>query len=674
MRSGERFNFRKHLFEYCDQDVRILREAIIKFRRMILDTTNIDPFLNTYTIAGLCMNVYKTNFLKECQIGVIPTRGYRSEERQSCIAMQWMKYLEYENNISISHVQNGREVYIGGVGKVDGYREEQIINENGVEDVRKVIYEMEGCFWHGCRLHYDGSLMHPVIGKTMTEIRNETEKKINKLRSLGYEVIEKWECEWKEEIKNSEHIQEILRVLEQDNVIPSSPLDGRDAFYGGRTNATKLYHEVEEGEKILYYDVCSLYPWVNKYMIYPIGHTEVITSQFKEHPEEEYFGLMKCTVMPPRELYHPVLPYRVNGRLTFPLCRTCCEEGRLECGVCNHESTKERALEGTWCTPELKKALEMGYVITDVKEVWDYKESGILFDKYVNTFLKIKVESSGWPSNIVTEEQKEEYLRSFEKREGVQLNQDRIKKNPGLRSLAKLMLNSFWGKWGQKTNLVSHKYVTDPEQYFGIWADQSTEIVNLHFVNEEMIRISTKKNEELQLPHGNVNVVLAAFTTCYARLKLYSYLESLGRRVLYFDTDSVIFTARPDEWCPPLGNFLGDLTDECPDLGGEYIVKFASGGPKCYALEMNTGEKHVKAKGVTLNVRNSIVVNMESLTEMLFSPSPSEEAKTVHIPSFIKRDPKTAKLYSVGMDKKWRIVYTKRAIDWKTFETLPFGY
>ena len=51
VRSGERFNFRKHLFEYCDQDVRILREAIITFRRMILDSTNIDPFLNTYTIS-----------------------------------------------------------------------------------------------------------------------------------------------------------------------------------------------------------------------------------------------------------------------------------------------------------------------------------------------------------------------------------------------------------------------------------------------------------------------------------------------------------------------------------------------------------------------------------------------------------------------------------------------
>ena len=43
------------------------------------------------------------------------------------------------------------------------------------------------------------------------------------------------------------------------------------------------------------------------------------------------------------------------------------------------------------------------------------------------------------------------------------------------------------------------------------------------------------------------NVVIAAFTTAHARLKLYSVLESLQTRVLYFDTDSVTFKSEPTD-------------------------------------------------------------------------------------------------------------------------------
>ena len=33
-------------------------------------------------------------------------------------------------------------------------------------------------------------------------------------------------------------------------------------------------------------------------------------------------------------------------------------------------------------------------------------------------------------------------------------------------------------------------------------------------------------------------------------------------RILYFDTDSVIFVSRPGVIDPPTGDFLGDLTNE----------------------------------------------------------------------------------------------------------------
>ena len=42
----------------------------------------------------------------------------------------------------------------------------------------------------------------------------------------------------------------------------------------------------------------------------------------------------------------------------------------------------------------------------------------------------------------------------------------------------------------------------------------------------------------------------------------------------------MIFTGQPGEWIPPLGDYLGELTNELDD--GDYITTFASGGLKNY--------------------------------------------------------------------------------------------
>ena len=59
-------------------------------------------------------------------------------------------------------------------------------------------------------------------------------------------------------------------------------------------------------------------------------------------------------------------------------------------------------LRGTWCTPELVKAVEKGYTRVKIHEVWHFppeQHRTGLFADYVNTWLKLKQESAGWPSN-----------------------------------------------------------------------------------------------------------------------------------------------------------------------------------------------------------------------------------------------------------------------------------
>ncbi len=52
----------------------------------------------------------------------------------------------------------------------------------------------------------------------------------------------------------------------------------------------------------------------------------------------------------------------------------------------------------------------------------------------------------GWPKWLQMEEDKERYILEDEQREGIQLDAAQIEVKKGLCFIAKLPLNSFWGK------------------------------------------------------------------------------------------------------------------------------------------------------------------------------------------------------------------------------------
>jgi len=57
-------------------------------------------------------------------------------------------------------------------------------------------------------------------------------------------------------------------------------------------------------------------------------------------------------------------------------------------------------------------------------------------------------------------------------------------------------------------------------------------------------------------------------------------------------TDSVIFLHRPGDWTPPLGSFLGNMTNELKAYGDDaYIQEFLSAGPKNYGYRVQTGRQ-----------------------------------------------------------------------------------
>ena len=122
-----------------------------------------------------------------------------------------------------------------------------------------------------------------------------------------------------------------------------------------------------------------------------------------------------------------------------------------------------------------------------------------------------------------------------------------IKNNPGLRALTKLMLNSFWRKFGQRSNMPQIKYISEPTEYFDMLTSDQILVMSINLVSDEMVEMKYQYKEEFVEESGRTNVVIAAYTTAQSRLKLYSYLEQLGPRALYADTDSVVYTSRQGE-------------------------------------------------------------------------------------------------------------------------------
>ena len=193
-----------------------------------------------------------------------------------------------------------------------------------------------------------------------------------------------------------------------------------------------------------------------------------------------------------------------------------------------------------------------------------------------------------------------------------------IEKNPVCRTIAKLFLNSLWGKFAQRLQLPKTQYLTGQDELNKMLEDSTIALKGMELLTNpdqpesDMILVNYEERQFIEeCPFGNV--VLAAFTTAHARLHMYETLQPLDARVLYFDTDSIIYQHVEGQFNPTIVNSLGGWTDE---LDGDRIVKFMSGGPKNYAFETEKGQS-VKVKGITLNYRASQVATLEALEKMI---------------------------------------------------------
>ena len=102
-------------------------------------------------------------------------------------SIEWMQLIEVKENIKIQYIEPEKgipEYKVEGVGKVDGYCKEN-----------NTIYEFHGDFWHGNPNMFNLEDFNRVNGKKFGDLYKKTIERDNKIRSLGYNLVVKWETD-----------------------------------------------------------------------------------------------------------------------------------------------------------------------------------------------------------------------------------------------------------------------------------------------------------------------------------------------------------------------------------------------------------------------------------------------------------------------------------------------
>jgi hypothetical protein len=298
----------------------------------------------------------------------------------------------------------------------------------------------------------------------------------------------------------------------------------RQSYYGGRTEVFIRRHIKQD---LYYYDINSLYPHVMMHNKFP-NPDKLKYSKDIEKVLHKNEGCAKLTVKAP-DIKYPVLPVRRN-RLIFPT----------------------GSFTGVWNFPEIRLALEKGYIIEKTHWILSSPPLDSPFTDYLKYFMKLKIKYH--------------------------------KENKfALRNLAKRMMNSLYGKFAQRIDIE----------------DRYTHDLPLEGVPYKKLGKNTyllKKNANKERANETV-VSWASYITSYARCLLYSFFPVSGLH--YCDTDSIVVES-------PLKPELVDETEFGLMSLEDKIIESFFVAPKRYAYKNACKEIVKRLKGVPKQIVDEI--------------------------------------------------------------------
>ena len=102
-----------------------------------------------------------------------------------------------------------------------------------------------------------------------------------------------------------------------------------------------------------------------------------------------------------------------------------------------------------------------------------------------------------------------------------------MKHNPAMRTLAKICLNSLWGRFSLRNHLSKTEIINDPAVLRSFYDDNKLEISGLHEINDDYLMLSYYTKKEFIEEHNCSNVIISLWTTSAARLHLLKVIHNL---------------------------------------------------------------------------------------------------------------------------------------------------
>lgn len=378
----------------------------------------------------------------------------------------------------------------------------------------------------------------------------------------------------------------------------------RLGYFGGRTEWL-----IPEGRFLSYYDVNSSYPHAMT-MAMPVGGAEVWgDSEPPRQYLEKRIGFCRVTVNVPDDIALPPLPVRADGAY-FP----------KDSGLDGKLLFPTGRLKGVWEWDELKNAVEHGCAILEWHEsVW--YEAGPLLAEFVEVLYRYRDKAHCFRCSAVIGSD------AFCKK----CNQSGYLQ--GLDAWAKLLLNSLYGKFGQRAERMTYHHAGDPDLPEGsmplmsedphcpIWVAQ-TEVDSPFIMPQIAARVTAIGRVTLyKAAMKAMKAVVRECWSCHSRVTFQGQrtgkgwvlgdrlggsgshgdehalltgktidrqcvvcpcggaIETRNGRVYYMDTDSIVTDVNL-----PSSKALGALKDEVPRYSGFMHGRFYAS--KMYALSV----------------------------------------------------------------------------------------
>ena len=327
--------------------------------------------------------------------------------------------------------------------------------------------------------------------------------------------------------------------------------DIRESYTGGAVDVYKPHNMVSSFfskikatfNKLFCYDVNSLYPFIMAKTMMPVGRPIAFEGDIR-NIKPQAFGFFYCKITSPEYLEHPILQRRIE----------------------TSDGTRTIAGLGTWegwvYSPEMDNAINYGYTF-EILKGYLFDKGGNVFESYITKMYDLRLQ---YP------------------------------KGNAMNLIAKLLMNSLYGKFGMKLNSTSIEMFNtsiDTElQSFKNLLDTQPELfqdfvqIGNHFLTIRKNLIDVKYIEAEEVYHGiDINVAIASAITAGGRIYMSFFKNNPLFNLYYSDTDSFVIDAKlPNDASNDLvGSGLGKLKLE-------YVINRAVFlAPKVYGLILDDG-------------------------------------------------------------------------------------